>query len=96
MQNKADLREQVSLNDPAVSISALTGEGVDALCEAIATMVRSLLTPIQAVIPYDRSGLVQECYDFGRVLKVEHEADGIHIHAELTSEMAAKLQRFCV
>lgn len=99
--NKVDLvsetdktRELVALNAPAVAISALRGTGMDQFYTAISNMIRSILTPIKAIIPYDRSGLIQECYDYGRVLQVSHEADGIHITAELTSAMAAKIREF--
>ncbi|MFN8138485.1 MAG: GTPase HflX [Fimbriimonadales bacterium] len=94
VKEKAELREQMNLNDPAVAMSAKTGEGADALCDAVAQMIRSLLTPVVATIPYDKSGLVQECYDFGRVLDVQHEADGIHLSAEVTSAMASKLKPY--
>jgi 50S ribosomal subunit-associated GTPase HflX len=69
---------------------------MDELLSQITKMIRSLLTPMELVIPYDKSGLVQECYDFGRVLKVEHSDDGIHVKAELVSEMAERLGKYAV
>lgn len=85
------LRELVANTPNSVAISATSGEGVDELLESITRMIRSLLRPIDVVIPYDKSGLVQECYDFGRVLSVEHKEDGIHVKAEIVAEMADRL-----
>lgn len=80
----------------SVAISAATGEGIDDLMNAMVTMVKSLLTFIRALVPYSESGLVQDCYDYGRVLKTEYREDGIYLEAELVSEMFAKLSRFAV
>ena len=78
----------------SVTISAAKGEGIDDLLHAIVRMVKSLLSPIRALVPYDHSGLVQECYDYGRVLSVEYKDDGILVFAELVSEMYEKLKRY--
>jgi GTPase len=101
--NKIDL-----LTDPAlerrlvaewpqsVSISAATGRGIDALMDALVRQVQSVLAPIRAVVPYAESGLVQECYDYGRVHKTEYREDGIYLEAELVAEMRHKLARYQV
>jgi GTP-binding protein HflX len=73
-------------------MSATTGEGMDELLKLIIRMIRSLLRPVDVVIPYAKSGLVQECYDFGRVISVEHREDGIHVQAEIVPEMADRLE----
>ncbi len=80
----------------SVAISAKTGEGLDRLLEAILGQVRGLLGRVRALVPYAQSALVQECYDFGRVLSVEYREDGILVEAEVVSEMRARLQRFPV
>lgn len=86
------LRQLVADTPNSVAVSALSGVGMDELLEAMTRMVRSLLRPVDVVIPYDKSGMVQECYDFGRVFEVEHKDDGIHIRAELVPHMAEKLE----
>jgi len=78
----------------SVAISATKGTGIDDLMAALRKMVQSLLGLVRAVIPYSDSALVQDCYDYGRVLKVDYLEDGIHLEAELVSEMRAKLARF--
>jgi GTP-binding protein HflX len=89
-------RELVANTPDAVAISALSHVGMDDSMVAIQRVIRSLLSPIDVVLPYSRSGLVQECYDFGRVLEVQHLPDGIHVRAELVHEMAEKLKEFAV
>jgi GTP-binding protein HflX len=59
-------------------------------------MVQHLLGSVHALLPYSESGLLQECYDYGRVLKAEYREDGIYIEAELVAEMRSKLDRFLI
>ncbi|MBS1717655.1 MAG: GTPase HflX [Armatimonadetes bacterium] len=75
-------------------ISAATGYGIDGMLDRLMEMVKGMLAPIEAVVPYSESGLVQECYDFGRVLSVDYKDDGIHVRAELVAEMRHRLARF--
>lgn len=91
LSDRTILRGLVANTPNSVAISATGGEGVDQLYETITKVIRGLLQPVDVVIPYDKSGLVQECYDFGRVISVEHKEDGIHIIAEIVPEMAERL-----
>lgn len=91
LHDTRELRQALADTPDSVDVSALTGKGIDDLIQALTRMIRSLLHPIEAVIPYAQSGLLQECYDFGRVLAIEHLEDGIHVRAEVTSEMYARL-----
>jgi GTP-binding protein HflX len=63
---------------------------------AIKRMVQELLGAVKILIPYSHQHLLQECYDFGRVLKEEYRADGIFVEAELVSEMRHKLAQFAI
>lgn len=78
----------------SVAISATTGEGMNDLMNAIRKQVQDLLGYIKALIPYDKSNLLQECYNFGRVHKEEYQAEGIYIEAELVAEMRHLLERY--
>jgi GTP-binding protein HflX len=80
----------------SVAISSLTGEGIDDLMQGLRRMVQSLLAPVRALLPYSESALVQDCYDYGRVLKVDYRDEGIYLEAELVAEMRAKLERFSI
>lgn len=80
----------------SVAVSAATGEGVDRFMQAVVRQVKDLLGFVRALVPYSESALVQDCYDYGRVLKTDYREDGIYVEAELVAEMRAKLSRFSV
>jgi GTPase len=80
----------------SVAISAATGKGIGDLMDAIRRHVQNLLGSVKALIPYTDQGLVQDCYDFGRVFKVDYREDGIYVEAELVAEMRHKLAKYAV
>lgn len=78
----------------SVAISATTGRGVPDLLMAIRRQVQDLLGYVIALVPYSEPSLVQDCYDYGRVFKIEYREAGIYIEAELVAEMRRKLERY--
>jgi GTP-binding protein HflX len=80
----------------SVVISAKTGAGIEEMLDRVLEMVQDLLGSVRALVPYSENRLVQECYDFGRVLKEEYREDGIYLEAELVLEMRKKLERYTV
>lgn len=78
----------------SVAISAITGQGMADLQEALVNQVQDLLGRVTALLPYSESALLQECYDYGRVLKAEYLEDGILIEAELVAELRGKVAKF--
>jgi GTP-binding protein HflX len=80
----------------SVIMSAKTGAGIDDFMAAITTQVQDLLGRTKALVPYSESSLVQECYDFGRIHKIEYTEEGILIDAELVLEMRSRLKRYQV
>ncbi len=80
----------------SVAISAKTGEGIPKMLDAIVHMVKSHLGSVRALLPYDQNFLVDECYRYGRVDKVEYRDDGIWIEAELVEHMRGKLAPYRV
>ncbi|HEY0866802.1 MAG TPA: GTPase HflX [Fimbriimonas sp.] len=96
MPDRTILRGLVAEWPKSVAISAKTGEGIDDLLNMIVRQVQDLLGEVKALVPYDQSGLIQECYDYGRVHKLDYRDDGIYIEAELVAEMREKLRRYAV
>ena len=99
--NKIDLlddpfieRKLVSEFPNSVAISAMTGRGMDSLQAAIVRQVKDLLGAVHALVPYDQPSVLQDCYDFGKVRKVEYREDGIYIEAELVVEMRERLRKY--
>src|SRR2546425_528527 len=71
--NKADLvhdqyhlRELVANTQNSCYISARSADGVPYLMERIVETLKSLLVHLNLQIPYDRSELVAQCYEYGR------------------------------
>jgi GTP-binding protein HflX len=94
--NQTELRRIVAEWPNSVAISSLTGEGMGDLQLAIKRMVQELLGSVRVMIPYAHQYLLQECYDYGRVLKEEYGEEGIFVEAELVDEMRRKLAPFAV
>lgn len=101
--NKIDLlkgpfgvRELLEAFPDSLAISAEYGTGLPEFLERLRIQIQDLLGYIEAIIPYDQAGLVQECYDYGRVLKTEYRDEGIYMQAELVAEMRGALQPFLI
>ena len=94
MASPEEARRLVAEWDPAVAISATKGTGIDDLMQALVRLVKSMLGFVKALVPYSDSNLVQDCYDFGRVLKLDYRDEGIYLEAELIAEMRQKMKRF--
>ena len=67
----------------AVQVSAITGDGLDALCEAIRAVVTDQYSRITVSIPHDRYDLAALIHRTGRVIQEDYEADLIRIEAEV-------------
>src|SRR5690242_17691451 len=65
----------------AVFVSAVTGEGIDALRRRMAELAAPTDTAVDVVIPYNRGDLVSRVHADGRVQRTEHFADGTRIKA---------------
>jgi GTP-binding protein HflX len=78
----------------SIAISAQTGAGMADLFEVIKKSLAAQLGYIKALVPYDKAQLVEQSYNFGRVLEKEYREDGIWIVAELVPEMRYKLEAF--
>ncbi len=88
------LRRMVASWPGSVALSARTGEGIPDLLDMIVRQVKSLLGHVRALLPYSESGLVQDCYDYGRVHSVEYREDGILVEAELVEDMRKRLEKY--
>jgi GTPase len=76
----------------AFAISAVTGEGLDRLQEAIQTALASRRRLVDLVVPYEQGHWVAWIHQRGRVLLEEHVESGTRIRAELEAAHADKLR----
>jgi len=98
--NKIDLlpgsrRARLALRYPgSVSVSAVTGEGVDGLLEAVGAAVPTPPVDVRALIPWDRGDLVAMLYRDAEVLSADAEPEGTRIHARVGLRELAAIRRF--
>jgi len=45
-------------------------------------------------VPYNRSDLVAQCYEYGRVEKADYREDGIYVDAMITRDLAGRVRAF--
>jgi GTP-binding protein HflX len=95
--NKSDRLERKSsapsaLNAPhTVLISALTGEGIPDLLQALENILFHSLIPVQVHLPFSAGRLVDVFHSEGTIESVMHRSDGIRIRGRLPP---ARLQEF--
>jgi GTP-binding protein HflX len=99
--NKADLiKDQYALRELIVQtpnsayISARTAEGMSHLMDRVVHTLIGLLVDVHLIVPYDRSDLVAQCYEYGRVLKADYKEDGIHVDARITQDLAGRVRAY--
>ena len=98
--NKADLvpdEVQVRLRgmvQGALLVSARTGQGIDALQEAIASMLPKPDVEFVGVIPYSRGDLVSRIHLAGKVLATEYVEEGTSLRALVREDLAHELREF--
>lgn len=78
---------ELDLPGVAVPISALTGEGIEALLMAVEATIEQQLKPVTVKIPYERGDLMSLFHERGQVDSEEHQADGIMIDGRLPERL---------
>ncbi|WP_062384749.1 GTPase HflX [Demequina iriomotensis] len=96
--NKADVADPETLmrlrarREITIEVSALTGEGIDALMELIGRELPRPEVTVDVVVPYTRGDLVSEVHRHGEVLAQSHVAEGTHLTALVDAGLAARLE----
>jgi GTP-binding protein HflX len=87
------LRRRLANRFPeALQVSALTGEGLDALRERIAERFADRFEPVRLLLPYEEGGKLAELYALGAPIdEREDHADGVLVRARLPRR---ELRRF--
>jgi GTP-binding protein HflX len=84
------------LHEGSVAFSAETGDGVDALLEAIAHRLRSLLTVVDLVIPYDRGDVIAAAHRAGEVLDETAGEGGMRLRGRFDDASVGRFREFLV
>ena len=99
--NKADtvkdayeLRELVAATPNSCYFSALRRDGIPFLMDRLDATLQSLLASVTLHLPYDRSDLVAQCYEMGKVHSVDYRPDCIVVRADVAKDLAGRLAPF--
>ncbi|HLK00023.1 MAG TPA: GTPase HflX [Streptosporangiaceae bacterium] len=96
--NKIDQADPVVLHalrareHTSLTVSARTGEGIDALRDAIEERLPSAEASVKVLVPYSRGDLVARAYSTGMVDSETHLADGTLLVAHVPGWLAAELE----
>jgi GTPase len=100
--NKADAldaerREELDFAHPkGVLVSALSGEGVDALAEAIEDAFRDTLRPVDLLLPFAEGGRLAELHELAGELERIDTAEGVRVRGRVPATVAERYARFDV
>jgi len=99
--NKADRlgdleNAQIAVKDyeDAVVISALTGEGIDGLLEAIHRKLYQSYTPISVHLPFQEGGLIALFHEQGQIEEIVHTRKGVFIDGRIPGRLVARYGQF--
>jgi GTP-binding protein HflX len=91
--NKSDLGRN-GHEEEGIVLSALTGEGIANLLEAIDRKLSESFRFVSLHLPYEEGAALSAIYRTGRVLKREDGPDGIHLEAAVDARHYAKFRHF--
>lgn len=77
-----------------VAISALTGEGLDDLLEAVGENLYENYASVDVLLPYDEGGLIALFHEQGQVDRIEHGEDGVDIQGRIPGRLLAKFKPY--
>jgi GTPase len=93
----ADRRRELAFRHPdAVLVSAVTGEGLDALGERIAAEFERTLRPVELLVPFSEGGTLSELHDVAGDLERRDTDAGVRVSARLPAVVAERYDRYAV
>ena len=75
-------------------VSALTGEGVDAMLAGVKAELQSGLVGVEAEIPYSEGRLLALYHEVGTIEKEEHGDEGVRISGRMPARYAAQFAEY--
>jgi GTP-binding protein HflX len=78
----------------AVLVSAVTGEGIEALTERIAEEFARTLQQVELLLPYEEGGRLAELHELAGDLEREDTPQGVRVSARLPAAVAARYAKF--
>ncbi|MBS1713822.1 MAG: GTPase HflX [Armatimonadetes bacterium] len=96
MEDPALARALVAQWPDSVAVSALKGTGIQELVEHVRKRLADRWTRVKALVPYDKSSLVESCRKTGRLISEEFQEGGVLIEADVVPEYRKKLAQYAV
>lgn len=78
----------------AVGVSAVTGEGIEVLLDAIEGAFTATLQPMELLIPYGEGASLSELHAVAGDLDREDGPDGVHVRARVPRTHAHRFERY--
>jgi GTP-binding protein HflX len=98
--NKADIAPEIdrlaAAHPGSVGLSALTGQGIEGLLQAIGDRLRAAANVVELMVPFDRGDVVAAVHREGEVLVEQHEEGATRLRARLDQAGAARFREFLV
>jgi GTP-binding protein HflX len=100
--NKVDLldddaRRELSFRHPAAAhVSAVTGEGLEELAEAIEGRFLATLRTMELLVPYEEGGSLSELHEVAGEMERADTAEGVRVKARVPAGVAQRFERFAV
>ena len=80
--------------DRAVTISALTGEGVPTLLKVLEEELLDRLSPLKVSLPYEEGRLISLFHEHGIVETIDHQDTTVLIHGRIPSKIRWEFEGF--
>ncbi|AQK49225.1 GTP-binding protein hflX [Zea mays] len=74
-----------------ICISAMNGDGLEDLCNAVQAKLKDSMVPIEAFVPYDKGDLLNDIHKVGMVEKMEYKESGTFVKAHVPLPLARLL-----
>jgi GTPase len=94
--NKSDIGTAYRGDDQSMAISAVSGEGLDALLERIDEVLRLEFKRTILRLPLNRGDILSTLYRLGYIWKVDYDSEGILVDCELHKRFYNKYRKFTV
>jgi GTPase len=96
--NKVDLldddeRRHLAISNPgAVLVSATSGDGLEALRDAVADAFEETLEPVEVLVPYEEGGRLSELHELAGDVEREDRPEGVLVRARVPAALAHRFE----
>ena len=96
VMNKCDLAPEIGENPNHIRISALSGDGIDALLAAVAEALPPDRKKVKLLLPFSKGALAEQCRRDGQVEYEEYVPEGLSMTVILGTRLLAETAEYVV